>query len=271
MPRHLSGATAVRYSPSRPVVAHPIVTRDVAPRPQLRRGAGVVGVLTSALVGGGIVAGHSEAGDDTVHIEELALQAFTTSSGDTGPAMAPAPAMPTAPSTGSARAVSEPPPPVDVEAIIGAANGAVEAALAAEREQAEARAAADRPDGGDVASSDGDGPPGCAAGGEGFGAVASSVATAGEKLRCMFGVDTVYGVAGRSNASDHPKGNALDFMVDQATGEKLAAYARQNSDELGISYVIYRQRIDTGSGWESMEDRGGITANHMDHVHISFD
>ena len=53
--------------------------------------------------------------------------------------------------------------------------------------------------------------------------------------------------------------------------EKLAAYARQNSDELGISDMIYRQRIDTGTAWESMEDRGGVTANHMDHVHISFD
>ncbi|SFO62739.1 hypothetical protein SAMN05216207_11211 [Pseudonocardia ammonioxydans] len=230
-----------------------------------------MGVLASALVGGGLVAGHSEAGDDTVHIEELALQAFTTSSDDTGPAVTLEPAMPTAPSTGSARAVSEPPPPIDVDAIIGAADGAVGDALAAQRQRAEERSAADRPDGDDLASSDGGGPAGCAAGAEGFGAVASSVATAGEKLRCMFGIDTVYGVAGRSNASDHPKGNALDFMVDQATGEKLAAYARQNSDELGISYVIYRQRIDTGSGWESMEDRGGITANHMDHVHISFD
>ena len=270
MPRHLSGITAVRCSPSRPAVDRSIVTRDVAPRPQLRRGAGVVGVLTSALVGGGLVAGHSEVGGDTVHIEELALQAFTTS-GDTGPTVTPELAMPAASSTGSARAVVEPPPPVDVDAIIGAADGAVGDALAAQRQRAEKRAAADRPDGGDVASSDGGGPAGCAAGAEGFGAVASSVATAGETLRCMFGVDTVYGVAGRSNASDHPKGEALDFMVDQATGEKLAAYARQNSDELGISYVIYRQRIDTGSGWESMEDRGGITANHMDHVHISFD
>jgi len=242
------------------------VPRDVAPRPQLRRGAGAAGVLTSALVGGGLVAGHTAVGDDTVHIEELALQAFTTSSGDTGPAVTPELAMPAPPSTGSARAVSEPPPPIDVDAIIGSANGAVGDVLAAQRQ----RAAADRPDGEGASSASG-GPTDCAAGAVGFGAVASSAAAAGETLRCMFGVDTVYGVAGRSNASDHPKGKALDFMVDQATGEKLAAYARQNSDELGISYVIYRQRIDTGSGWESMEDRGGVTANHMDHVHISFD
>lgn len=227
-------------------------------------------MLTSALVGGGLVAGHSAAGDDTVHIEELALQAFTTSSDGISPAVAPAPAMPTAPSTGSARAVGEPPPPVDVDAIIGAANGVVEDVLAAQRRRAEQQAA-NRSDDGAGASSRGGGQVGCAAGVEGFGAVASSVAAAGETLRCMFGVDTVYGVAGRSNASDHPKGKALDFMVDRSTGEKLATYARQNSDELGISYVIYRQRIDTGSGWESMEDRGGVTANHMDHVHISFD
>lgn len=35
--------------------------------------------------------------------------------------------------------------------------------------------------------------------------------------------------------------------------------------------MIYRQRIDSGDGWERMEDRGGATANHMDHVHISFE
>jgi hypothetical protein len=35
--------------------------------------------------------------------------------------------------------------------------------------------------------------------------------------------------------------------------------------------VIWNQRINTGSGWESMEDRGGATANHEDHVHISFE
>ncbi|WP_130290052.1 hypothetical protein [Pseudonocardia sediminis] len=110
----------------------------------------------------------------------------------------------------------------------------------------------------------------CERGRSGFGAVRASVASAGEELRCRFDISTVYGVAGRSNASDHPRGRALDFMADPSAGEPLANYAAKNLDRLGISYVIYRQRINFGNGWEQMEDRGGVTANHMDHVHVSF-
>ena len=39
---------------------------------------------------------------------------------------------------------------------------------------------------------------------------------------------------------------------------------------LGIKYVIWKQRINSGSGWRAMANRGGITANHFDHVHITF-
>jgi hypothetical protein len=80
----------------------------------------------------------------------------------------------------------------------------------------------------------------------------------------------VLGIAGRGGPSDHPKGLALDFMVDRATGDALAAYAVAHRAELGINYVIWRQRIDTGSGFKAMADRGGPTANHFDHVHVSF-
>jgi hypothetical protein len=110
----------------------------------------------------------------------------------------------------------------------------------------------------------------CAAATSGFGPVKSWVATAGEELRCRFGVGTVYGVAGRGGSSDHPLGLALDFMVDRATGDRLADFALRNRRRLGVNYVIYRQRINFGTGWQAMEDRGGPTANHMDHVHISF-
>jgi hypothetical protein len=81
----------------------------------------------------------------------------------------------------------------------------------------------------------------------------------------------VLGVAGRANASDHPRGLAVDFMVDRATGDKLAACALRDREALGISYVIWRQRIDTGSGFRAMPDRGSPTANHFDHVHVSFE
>lgn len=104
-----------------------------------------------------------------------------------------------------------------------------------------------------------------------LGAVRDFVREAGEVLGCRYGVSTMYGVAGRAGASDHPAGKAIDFMIGRTAGDGLADCAVRNMDALGISYVIWRQRINTGSGWEPMEDRGGITANHMDHVHISFD
>ncbi|WP_018654555.1 hypothetical protein [Actinomadura flavalba] len=79
---------------------------------------------------------------------------------------------------------------------------------------------------------------------------------------------------------DHASGRACDFMVSigtspssarQRQGDQVAAYAVANANRLGIKYVIWRQRIyDMRSpGWRSMENRGGITANHYDHVHIS--
>jgi hypothetical protein len=103
-----------------------------------------------------------------------------------------------------------------------------------------------------------------------LGAVKPFVRTAAEFLGCAFDKPTVLGVAGRGNASDHPGGRALDFMVDRATGDQLAACTIRNREALGVSYVIWRQRIDTGSGFRAMEDRGSPTANHLDHVHVSF-
>ncbi|RSN34917.1 hypothetical protein DMC61_05620 [Amycolatopsis sp. WAC 04169] len=96
------------------------------------------------------------------------------------------------------------------------------------------------------------------------------VAQVGNHVKAKFGVTNVGGVAGRANASDHPSGLALDFMVDTATGNAIAEYLMANQKDFGITYVIWRQRYNDGSGWDTMEDRGGATANHMDHVHVSF-
>ncbi|UIJ58934.1 hypothetical protein LWP59_33440 [Amycolatopsis acidiphila] len=96
------------------------------------------------------------------------------------------------------------------------------------------------------------------------------VAQAGNYLKAMFGVDTVLGRAARGGESDHPDGLALDFMVDTATGNKLADYVLSNQSRLGVKYVIWRQRYNDGNGWSAMEDRGSTTANHYDHVHVSF-
>ncbi|HXV92943.1 MAG TPA: hypothetical protein VD813_06575 [Pseudonocardia sp.] len=103
-----------------------------------------------------------------------------------------------------------------------------------------------------------------------LGAVKPWVNDAAEFLGCRFGEPRMIGVASRGNASDHPSGLALDFMVDRATGDALAECALANKEALGITYVIWEQRINHGSGWEPMEDRGSVTANHYDHVHISF-
>lgn len=49
------------------------------------------------------------------------------------------------------------------------------------------------------------------------------------------------------------------------------AFALEHQDENATTYVIFRQRYNDGSGWDPMEDRGSITQNHYDHVHVSFD
>lgn len=110
-----------------------------------------------------------------------------------------------------------------------------------------------------------------------LGPVKPHVAAAAKEIGDKFNVSTIYGFAQRTYSSDHPLGLALDFMVygDRAKGDAIANYAQANAARLGISYIIWYQRIwsveRSGEGWRAMENRGGITANHMDHPHISFD
>ncbi|WP_433781119.1 hypothetical protein ACQPX6_15640 [Actinomycetospora sp. CA-101289] len=109
---------------------------------------------------------------------------------------------------------------------------------------------------------------GCGASGS-YGGVADSVQEVGNAMECVFPGHDVLGVGSRGNASDHPSGYALDFMT--TSGDAIADCVIENRNALGVEYVIWNQRINTGSGWEGMEDRGGATANHEDHVHISFE
>ncbi len=85
------------------------------------------------------------------------------------------------------------------------------------------------------------------------------------------------------SSGEHPLGRACDFMLSTGgvvpsasrvkLGYDVAAWAQANASRLGIMYIIYRQRIwdvrMASSGWVLMADRGSITANHFDHVHIS--
>ncbi|MGF1661262.1 MAG: SH3 domain-containing protein [Kineosporiaceae bacterium] len=72
---------------------------------------------------------------------------------------------------------------------------------------------------------------------------------------------------------DHGSGHAVDVMVSGEPGWEIARYVQANAAELNVTYIIYEQQIwmagDPASAWEWMEDRGGATANHYDHVHIS--
>ena len=78
----------------------------------------------------------------------------------------------------------------------------------------------------------------------------------------------------------HNTGMSVDFMVPvgSAKGDELAEYITKNMKELGIYYVIWKQRFympqyniyGPANTWNLMPDRGGATANHYDHVHVSF-
>jgi uncharacterized protein YbdZ (MbtH family) len=58
--------------------------------------------------------------------------------------------------------------------------------------------------------------------------------------------------------------------TNRPLGDALAAYVLAHRAELHVSYVIWQQRINLGGGWSPMADRGSPTANHLDHVHVSF-
>jgi hypothetical protein len=69
---------------------------------------------------------------------------------------------------------------------------------------------------------------------------------------------------------DHGTGHAVDIMCSTAEGDAVAAFLQAHAGELNIKYIIWKQRIwYPGGTWEWMEDRGSVTQNHYDHVHVS--
>ncbi|WP_406276358.1 hypothetical protein [Nocardia sp. NBC_00881] len=97
------------------------------------------------------------------------------------------------------------------------------------------------------------------------------VAQVGNLLKKTFGVTDIGGAVGRGDG-DHGAGLALDFMTsDSARGDAIAEFVLANQQRFGVTYVIWQQRYNDGGGWSYMKDRGSPTANHRDHVHVSFD
>ena len=99
-----------------------------------------------------------------------------------------------------------------------------------------------------------------------------------EEIANLFGITSFSGYR-PGDSGDHGKGLAIDFMVPESSelGDKLAEYAIQNMVSRGISYIIWKQRFyapfDSKYGpantWNPMPDRGSVTENHYDHVHVS--
>ena len=94
-----------------------------------------------------------------------------------------------------------------------------------------------------------------------------------------FGITSFSGYRA-GDTGDHGKGLAIDFMVPQssALGDQVATYAAANLASKNISYIIWKQRFYSPYAsiygpaytWNLMPDRGSITENHYDHVHVSF-
>ncbi len=81
-----------------------------------------------------------------------------------------------------------------------------------------------------------------------------------------------YGGRRADPGSDHNSGNAVDIMISGSTGDAITEYLIKNKDKLNVKYVIWEQKIYASyTGWSgrAMEDRGSVTANHYDHVHVS--
>ncbi|MEI2717990.1 MAG: NlpC/P60 family protein [Candidatus Nanopelagicales bacterium] len=86
---------------------------------------------------------------------------------------------------------------------------------------------------------------------------------------------------------DHPSGRALDIMMPAgcstdpaniALGTAIAEFFMANAAKFHVQYIIWQQRIWNAEtetpkrviDWRGMSNRGGCTANHQDHVHVSF-
>ena len=112
-----------------------------------------------------------------------------------------------------------------------------------------------------------------------FNGVREHVAATGLRLGPKLGITELGGVSARpSNPnSDHPRGLALDFMVGRNArrGDAVAAFFEANMGLENVAYIIWKDTLvypGARTNWAALPvDYGpGMTARHMDHVHVSF-
>ena len=112
-----------------------------------------------------------------------------------------------------------------------------------------------------------------------MGRVAANTRAAVNFVREMFGMNNIGTLGNRKNRSDHPFGKALDVMIPNyrspsgiAKGNQIAKWFVDNPDAFGTKYVIWRDRINSGSGWRPYAHPSGVyndTTQHRNHPHIS--
>ena len=100
-----------------------------------------------------------------------------------------------------------------------------------------------------------------------------------QDVAAQFGLTDIGGYR-EGDPQDHGQGLAVDVMVPVGSevGNQVAQYAVDNISNAGISYIIWKQQfympVDNIYGpantWNQMPDRGSVTENHYDHVHVSF-
>jgi uncharacterized protein YraI len=103
------------------------------------------------------------------------------------------------------------------------------------------------------------------------GGLTSSAVVVYRAVCAAFPQPTTYG--GLDPHGEHIDGRAIDIMISGEVGWQIAEYLRANAAQLQIRDIIYSQKIWTpdqaSAGWRYMEDRGSVTANHYDHVHVA--
>ena len=115
----------------------------------------------------------------------------------------------------------------------------------------------------------------------GLGPVAAALRAAIIKT---FGITNIGGyayrmIAGTNTLSDHATGHAADVMIANykspagiAQGNSVASWILQHAADYKLRYLIWRDQINSGSGWRPYGHPGGgrsDTLQHRDHVHAS--
>jgi hypothetical protein len=103
--------------------------------------------------------------------------------------------------------------------------------------------------------------------------ISKSASNAANYFGSKYGIKTIGGRGpGSVPGSDHPKGRALDYMINnikngKAVGTALANDVIKNYKAWNVKYVIWNRYIwQPGRGWKKYNG----PSPHTDHVHVSF-